>query len=151
MHGVVDPSRTFTATDQPDERVITALTDEMENMIIDKNIKEHPMLRTVWDNAIRRRRNEFLLDQRPAFSRQGSSSSTIGRRVGTDSGFALRGRRDFTSPPPALPSPPVSVVALPSGASPPPEREGSPLPQQPPPSFDRRQSFRSRSMSLTTF
>jgi hypothetical protein len=42
----------------PSDATIAALTAEMENLIIDKQLQSHPILRGYWDAAIARRRQE---------------------------------------------------------------------------------------------
>lgn len=42
----------------PSDDTIAALTTEMENLIIDKQLQSHPLLRGYWDAAVARRRQE---------------------------------------------------------------------------------------------
>ena len=43
----------------PSESTIAALTSEMENLLIDKRLQSHPVLRGYWEAAIQRRREDL--------------------------------------------------------------------------------------------
>jgi len=59
----------------PSNNTIAALTSEMENLIIDKQLQSHPILRGYWDAAIARQRHEH--DERLSNSRLPSPPKSL--------------------------------------------------------------------------
>ena len=61
LHATLSSPDGFTTSETPfvaSNSTIAALTSEMENLIIDKQLQSHPILREYWDAAIARHRQE---------------------------------------------------------------------------------------------
>lgn len=109
---------TFNIAHQPRDwnpEIMGRLTSEMENMIVDKGLREHPMLDTIWEGVITNKYEELRLRRLQAQSYPYSHSQLQPQVVPVT---RIRARPRVNSEPPqsspsALPSPPTSVSTLP--------------------------------------
>ena len=109
---------TFNIAHQPRDwnpEIMGRLTSEMENMIVDKGLREHPMLDTIWEGVITNKYEELRLRRLQAQSYPHSHSQPQPQIVPVT---RIRARPRVNSEPPqsspsALPSPPTSVSTLP--------------------------------------
>ena len=109
---------TFNITHQPRDwnpEIMGRLTSEMENMIVDKGLREHPMLDTIWEGVITNKYEELRLRRLHAQSHSHSHSPPQ-PQIAPVTRIRARPRVNSEPPqssPPALPSPPTSVSTLP--------------------------------------
>ena len=107
---------TFNIAHQPRDwnpEIMGRLTSEMENMIVDKGLREHPMLDTIWEGVITNKYEELRLRRLQA---QSYSHSQLQPQLVPVTRIRARPRVNSEPPqssPPALPSPPTSVSTLP--------------------------------------
>jgi len=105
----------FNIAHQPrewDPEIMGRLTSEMENMIVDKHLKGHPMLGTIWESVVKNKYEEVRLQRLQAQSQLQLPSPHI----------RARSRANFEPPqipPPSPPSPSMWV------STPPPRTEGA--------------------------
>ncbi len=131
---------TFNITHQPrdwDPEIMGRLTSEIENMIVDKGLREHPMLDTIWEGVITNKYEELRLQRLRTQSYPHSHSPPLPQIVPVTRTRA-RSRVNSEPPqssPPSLPSPPTSVSTLPPQTEDAysvylgePSRAGSPIP-----------------------
>ena len=115
---------TFNITHQPrdwDPEIMGRLTSEMENMIVDKGLREHPMLDTIWEGVITNKYEELRLQRlrTQSYSHSHSHSHSHSQpqpRTVPVTRTRARSRVNSEPPqssPPVLPSPPTSVSTLP--------------------------------------
>ena len=108
----------FNIAHQPrkwDPEIMGRLTREMENMIVDKELRGHPMLGTIWEGVVQNKHEELRL-------RRLRTQSQLQPRLQPQLQPQLlpyirsRSRADSEPPqslPPSFPSPPTSVSTLP--------------------------------------
>jgi len=100
---------TFNIVHQPrewDPEIMGRLTSEMENMIVDKHLKGHPMLGTIWEGVVKNKYEELRLQRLQAQSQLQLPPPHIRARSRANS-------EPPQSSPPSLPSPSTSVSTLP--------------------------------------
>jgi len=91
-----------------DPEIMSRLRREMEHMIVDKKLRGHPMLGTIWEGVVKSKYEEMRLQQSRSQSRQLQPPPLIFTRA--------RSRATSEPPqsqPPSLTSPPTSVSTLP--------------------------------------
>jgi len=107
---------TFNITHQPrewDPEVMGRLTREMENMIVDKELRGHPMLGTIWEGVVKNKYEELRLQR---LRTQSQSPSQPPPQLQHLPQIRARSRANSEPPqssPPSLPSPQTSVSTLP--------------------------------------
>lgn len=109
---------TFNIAHQPrdwDPEIMGRLTREVENMIVDKGLREHPMLDTIWEGVVTNKYEELRLRKLQSQSYPFPQSQPQPQIVLMPQ---IRARSRANSEPPqslapSLPSPPTSVSTLP--------------------------------------
>ena len=109
---------TFNIAHQPrdwDPEIMGRLTREMENMIVDKGLRGHPMLDTIWEGVVTNKYEELRLQKLQSQSCPFPQSQPQPQIVLMPQ---IRARSRANSEPPqslapSLPSPPTSVSTLP--------------------------------------
>ena len=109
---------TFNIAHQPrdwDPEIMGRLAREMENMIVDKGLREHPMLDTIWEGVVTNKYEELRLQKLQAQSYPYSQSQPL-PQIAPMLRIRARSRANSEPPqslPPSLSSPPSSVSTLP--------------------------------------
>jgi len=109
---------TFNVAHQPrdwDPEIMGRLAREMENMIVDKGLREHPMLDTIWEGVVTNKYEELRLQKLQAQSYPYSQSQPQ-PQIAPMLRIRARSRANSEPPqslPPSLSSPPSSVSTLP--------------------------------------
>lgn len=120
MHGLSsDASFSNMSPCQPSEEVVDTLTKEMENMIVEHQLRNEGPIRSLWDTAIKRRKGveerlEKILTS-DEIQAEGSGSVLRAKDGMSDNGMDLSSDTIRTHRV-RLPSPPDSLVNVPSGA-----------------------------------
>jgi hypothetical protein len=93
------------------------LTREMEDMIVDKGLRDHPILDTIWEGVVTNKYEELRLQRLQAQSfPQSQSQSQPQSQLAPVPQIRARSRANSEPPqssPLSLPSPPTSVSTLP--------------------------------------
>lgn len=117
------------STNRWNEDIMRRLIREMEDMIVEKNIKGHPMLQSIWTDIVRREWEELNAVEREEYTAALSGDAANGSSVTVTELENSKLRHESL-----LPSPPTSISTLPRGetsptpdiGSPPPDREVEP-------------------------
>jgi hypothetical protein len=110
---------TFNTAHQPrdwDPEIMGRLAREMENMIVDKGLREHPMLDTIWEGVVTNKYEELRLQKLQAQSHPYPQSQPEPQIAPNMLRAWARSRANSEPPqslPPSLSSPPTSVSTLP--------------------------------------